>query len=93
MERPRNNIAMGGEALCNCIVDSTGVNVSDSHGGTAGLSGHGGGQEANSSGPENQRTGSRSRCRSVDGVQGDRKWLEERCGVERHMVRKSWVIC
>jgi hypothetical protein len=62
---------VGCEALGDGEVDATLVDVGDGDGRAAGLAGHGGGEEADGAGAEDESRGARGWLGAVDGVDGD----------------------
>lgn len=62
---------MCGEAVLERVVNAALVDVADCHGGTPGLACHGGGEQPDGAGTEDERCGARGRLRAVDGVNCD----------------------
>lgn len=77
MEGQRNDVAMGREAVGEGVLDAAGIDIDDGDEGAAGVAGHGGDEEADGAGADDEsgRTGGGSRA--VYGVDGDGEGLKE----------------
>jgi hypothetical protein len=88
---------MRGEAVGNGIVDSASVDIRDCHRCATRLTSHGGGEKADCASANDKGGRAWRRGGTVDGMDGYRERLQERCGVIRNVVRKfvtpdGWVV-